>query len=64
MKDNYTYNNIKQTILWMNGKPTHANNECVVDFSCCNKNLMFSHERRIEVGTKKILDAINRIRQV
>ncbi len=50
----YIDNCIEQTMLWVNGKPEHRNNECTVDFSCCYPDLLMEENERIEVGTKKL----------
>jgi hypothetical protein len=54
---------IEQTMLWVNGKPEHRNNECTIDFSCCQPDLLSSYERRLESGTKK-LDELHKRRLV
>lgn len=56
----YIDNCIQQTLLWMNGKPEHRNNECCVDFSCCYPELMFSEERRLKVGKEKLAELHDR----
>ena len=57
---NYIDNCIKQTLLWINGESTHANNECCQDFSCCFPELKSSYERRLKVGTDKLKELYNR----
>lgn len=47
----YIDNCVTQTLMWMNGKPCHMNEECCIDFSCCYPEMMFDTERRTRVGT-------------
>ena len=56
----YIDNCIEQTMLWMNGMPTHMNNECVVDFSCCHPDFLTEENKRIERGNEKISELIER----
>lgn len=56
----YIDNCIVQTLLWMNGKPEHRNDECCIDFSCCYPELMYDTNRRIIVGRAKLLDLYQR----
>ena len=51
---------IEQTLLWMNGVSEHRNYECTVDFSCCYPDLLSSVERRLEVGSKKLDELLER----
>jgi len=50
----YIDNCIEQTMLWVNGKSVHRNNECTVDFSCCYPDLLTEEGRRIDIGAKKL----------
>lgn len=45
---------IEQTLLWINGKSEHRNNECTVDFSCCFPALLFNDEKRLSRGSRKL----------
>lgn len=63
MQLNYIDNCIKQTILWMNGKPRHYNNECCIDFSCCYPNLLTDAARRLTIGDEKLLELHTRRRE-
>ncbi len=57
-KRGYTNRVIQHSLMWVNGQPKHnyVDEECVVDFSCCNPNLFIEnltvrqklHERLIE----------------
>ena len=50
MKDEYTDRVIKQSLLWLNGKPTHnhIDGECCVDFSCCEPDLFTKNRKERE----------------
>jgi len=56
----YIDNCIEQTLLWINGKPEHRNDECCIDFSCCYPELIFSEARRIAVGTDRLEELFER----
>lgn len=40
-KKGYTNRVIQHSLMWVNGRPKHnyIDDECVVDFSCCNPDL-------------------------
>jgi hypothetical protein len=56
----YIDNCIEQTMLWVNGKSVHKNDECVLDFSCCHPELKRDDDYRIKHGNKKISELIER----
>lgn len=60
MQLGYIDNCIEQTMLWVNGKSVHMNDECVVDFSCCYPDLLTEENKRIERGNEKISELIER----
>ena len=60
----YIDNCIEQTMLWMNGKSVHMNNECVVDFSCCYPNILTEERKRLSTGNEKIEELIDRRKSV
>ncbi len=60
----YIDNCIEQTMLWMNGKSVHMNDECVVDFSCCYPDMLTEERKRLSTGNEKISELINRRKSV
>lgn len=60
----YIDNCIEQTMLWMNGKPVHRNNECTLDFSCCYPHMLMADDRRVEVGTEQLNELHERRQKV
>ena len=59
----YIDKKINQTMLWMNGKPTHDHtyNECCFDFSCCCPELFEKNDaKRMERGAIKLNEFIKR----
>jgi len=50
----YIDNCIEQTLLWINGKSEHRNDECTLDFSCCYPDLKRDYEYRLKMGTEKL----------
>lgn len=50
----YIDNCIEQTMLWINGKSVHKNEECTVDFSCCYPKLLMDYDYRLKHGTEKL----------
>lgn len=60
LKLEYIDNCIEQTLLWINGKSVHKNNECTMDFSCCHPEFLQPDEQRLKNGQKKIDDLTER----
>jgi hypothetical protein len=56
----YIDNGIEQTMLWVNGKSVHKDDECVLDFSCCYPELKRDEDYRIKHGSDKISELIER----
>lgn len=51
---------IKQSFLWLNGKPihNHIDNECCIDFSCCEPSLFTKDRRERERLHSKLIERI------